>query len=142
MGLAAPQIGLPIRVVVINLDCMADDFPEYKDFRHAYINPHIIETGDHIVSMEEGCLSIPGIHESVARHTRIHVTYLDENMAEHDEWVEGYLARVMQHEFDHLEGTMFVDRLTPLRKQLIRSKLKQLTQGKYRCSYRTKPVRR
>ena len=63
-------------------------------------------------------------------------------MAEHDEWVEGYLARVMQHEFDHLEGTMFVDRLTPLRKQLIRSKLKQLTQGKYRCSYRTKPVRR
>ena len=142
VGLAAPQIGLPIRVVVINLDCMADDFPEYKDFRHAYINPHIIETGDHIVSMEEGCLSIPGIHESVARHTRIHVTYLDENMAEHDEWVEGYLARVMQHEFDHLEGTMFVDRLTPLRKQLIRSKLKQLTQGKYRCSYRTKPVRR
>ena len=92
--------------------------------------------------MEEGCLSIPGIHESVVRPTRIHVTYLDEDMCPHDEWVDGYLARVMQHEFDHLEGTMFVDRLSPLRKQLIRSKLKALTQGKYRCAYRTKPVRR
>ena len=124
IGLAAPQIGMAIRLVVIDLDVLKEDLPEYAE------------------TMEEGCLSIPGIHESVARHTRIHVTYLDENMAEHDEWVEGYLARVMQHEFDHLEGTMFVDRLTPLRKQLIRSKLKQLTQGKYRCSYRTKPVRR
>lgn len=144
IGLAAPQIGMAIRLVVIDLDVLKEDLPEYAGFRHVFINPHIVEIDEDSKkeTMEEGCLSIPGIHESVARHTRIHVTYLDENMAEHDEWVEGYLARVMQHEFDHLEGTMFVDRLTPLRKQLIRSKLKQLTQGKYRCSYRTKPVRR
>ena len=133
IGLAAPQIGMAIRLVVIDLDVLKEDLPEYASFRHVFINPHIVE-----VDNDSEKVSL----ESVARHTRIHVTYLDENMAEHDEWVEGYLARVMQHEFDHLEGTMFVDRLTPLRKQLIRSKLKQLTQGKYRCSYRTKPVRR
>ncbi len=144
IGLAAPQIGLPIRLVVIDLDVLKEDLPEYAGYRHAFINPHIVEIDESSEkkTMEEGCLSIPGIHESVARYTRIHVTYLDENMEVHDEWVEGYLSRVMQHEFDHLEGTMFVDRITPLRKQLIRSKLKQLTQGKYRCSYRTKPVRR
>lgn len=144
IGLAAPQVGLAIRLVVIDLDVLKEDFPEYANYRHAFINPHIVEYDDDSKkeSMEEGCLSIPGIHESVVRPTRIHVTYLDEGMCPHDEWVDGYLARVMQHEFDHLEGTMFVDRLSPLRKQLIRSKLKALTQGKYRCAYRTKPVRR
>ena len=144
VGLAAPQIGLAIRVVVIDLDVLKDDMPEYEGFRHAYINSHIVEVDNDSekVSMEEGCLSIPGIHETVVRPTRIHVTYLDEEMKEHDEWVEGYLARVMQHEFDHLDGTMFVDRVSPLRKQLIRGKLKAMMQGKYRCAYRTKPVRR
>ena len=92
--------------------------------------------------MEEGCLSIPGIHEVVDRPSRIHVVYRDADFQEHDEWVEGYLARVMQHEFDHLEGNMFVDRLSPLRKQLIKNKLKSILQGKFRCSYRTKVVRK
>jgi peptide deformylase len=144
VGLAAPQIGKAIRVVVIDLDVLAEDFPEYKDFRKAYINPHIIALDGNSPkeTMEEGCLSLPGIHENVTRPTRIHVQYLDEDMQPHDEWVDGYLARVMQHEFDHLEGTMFIDRLSPLRKQLIRSKLKSLLQGRYRCSYRTKPVRK
>ena len=82
-----------------------------KDFRRAYINPHILEVGGEEVSMEEGCLSLPGIHETVKRPDRIHVTYLDEELKEHDEWVEGYLARVMQHEFDHLDGKMFIDHL-------------------------------
>lgn len=139
IGLAAPQIGKPIRVVVIDLDLLSEDLPEYKGFRHVFINPHIVEFDDSQTdSSEEGCLSLPGIHEKVVRPTRIHVTYLDENMTPHDEWVEGYLARVMQHEFDHLEGKMFVDRVSPLRKQLIKSKLRSLLQGRYRCSYRTK----
>ena len=73
--------------------------------------------------MEEGCLSLPGIHEPVKRPTRIHVKYLDEDFNVHDEWVEGYLARVMQHEFDHLEGKVFTDRITPLRKQMVKGKL-------------------
>ena len=140
VGLAAPQIGLAIRVVVIDLDVLSEEFPEYKGFRKAFINAHILEYDDESekASSEEGCLSIPGISEKVTRPTGIHVKYLDEEMQEHDEWVEGYQARVMQHEFDHLEGTMFIDRLSPLRKNMIAGKLKNILKGKFRCSYRTK----
>lgn len=140
VGLAAPQIGLAIRVVVIDLDVLSEEFPEYKGFRKAFINAHILDYDDESekASSEEGCLSIPGISEKVTRPTRIHVKYLDEKMQEHDEWVEGYQARVMQHEFDHLEGTMFIDRLSPLRKNMIAGKLKNILKGKFRCSYRTK----
>lgn len=143
VGLAAPQVGKSIRVVVIDLDVLSEDLPEYKDFRKAFINPHILEVDENSKkeTMEEGCLSIPGIHESVVRPTRIHVKYQDIDFTEHDEWVEGYLARVMQHEFDHLEGRMFVDRLSPLRKQLVKNKLKAISQGKFRCAYRTKARR-
>lgn len=143
VGLAAPQIGLNIRVVVIDLDVLSEDFPEYKGFKKGFINPHIIEYDEtNTESLEEGCLSLPGIQEKVTRPTRIHVQYLDEDLNEHDEWVEGYLACVMQHEFDHLDAKMFIDRISPLRKQLIKSKLKALLQGRYRCSYRTKAARR
>lgn len=143
VGLAAPQIGLNIRVVVIDLDVLSEDFPEYKGFKKGFINPHIIEYDEtNTESLEEGCLSLPGIQEKVTRPTHIHVQYLDEDLNEHDEWVEGYLARVMQHEFDHLDAKMFIDRISPLRKQLIKSKLKALLQGRYRCSYRTKAARR
>ncbi len=139
IGLAAPQIGKSIRVVVIDLDLLSDDMPEYKGFRHVFINPHIVEYDDsETESMEEGCLSLPAIHEKVTRPTRIRVQWMDEELKPQDEWVEGYLARVMQHEFDHLEGKVFVDRITPLRKQLIKSKLRALTQGRYRCGYKTK----
>jgi peptide deformylase len=139
IGLAAPQVGKSIRVVVIDLDVLSDDMPEYKDFRRVYINAHIVEYDDSETdSLEEGCLSLPAIHEKVTRPKRIRVQWLDEKMQPHDEWVEGYLARVMQHEFDHLEGKVFVDRVSPLRKQLIKSKLKALLQGRYRCGYKTK----
>jgi peptide deformylase len=143
IGLAAPQIGRAIRLSVIDLDVLSDDMPEYKGFRQAFINPHIIEYDDENTdSSEEGCLSLPAIHEKVIRPTRIHVKWQDENFQQHDEWVEGYLARVMQHEFDHLDGHMFIDHISPLRRQLIKSKLKALTQGRYRCGYKTKPVKR
>jgi len=140
-GLAAPQIGLPIRLVVINLDVMSDDMPEYKGFRRVFINAHIVETNDETDSLEEGCLSLPGVHESVKRPTRIRVKYLDENFLEHDEWVDGFLARCMQHEFDHLEGMMFIDHLSALRKQMIRGKLNAMIKGKARCSYKVKTVK-
>ena len=142
IGLAAPQIGKAIRLSVIDLDVISDDLPEYKGFRKVYINPHIVEYDESQTdSMEEGCLSLPAIHEKVTRPKRIHVQWLDEQMQPHDEWVEGYLTRVMQHEFDHLEGKMFVDRISPLRKQLIKSKLRSLMQGRYRCGYKTKAVK-
>ena len=143
IGLAAPQIGRAIRLVVIDLNLLSDDLPEYKGFRQVFINPHIIEYDEtNTDSSEEGCLSLPAIHEKVVRPTRIHVQWQDEQFQQHDEWVEGYLARVMQHEFDHLDGKMFIDHISPLRKQLIKSKLKALTLGRYRCGYKTKPVRK
>lgn len=142
VGLAAPQVGLPIRVVVVNLDVLSEDLPEYKGFRKTYINPHILEVGGEMVSMDEGCLSLPGIHESVKRGDKIRVKYLDENLEEHDEVVEGYLARVMQHEFDHLDGKMFIDHLSPLRKQMIKGKLNALLKGKAHCTYKVKTVKK
>ena len=141
VGVAAPQIGLPIRVVVINLDVLSDDLPEFKGFRKAYINPHIIEVSGQEVSMEEGCLSLPGIHESVKRGDKIRVKYMDEDFKEYEEEVEGYLARVMQHEFDHLEGKMFIDHLSALRKQMIKGKLNALLKGKAHCTYKVKTVK-
>ena len=145
IGLAAPQIGLAVRVVVIDLDVISEDLPEYKGYKKVFINAHIVEYDEtKTETSEEGCLSLPAIHEKVTRRTRIRVQYLDEEMNAHDEWVEGYLARVMQHEFDHLDGKVFVDRISPLRKQLIKNKLKSLLQGRFRCGYKTKtvPVRR
>ena len=139
VGLAAPQIGKSIRLAVISLDVMKEDFPEYAGFNKAFINPHILEFDDtETESMEEGCLSLPGIHEPVRRPTRIRVKYLDEDFQEHDEWVDGFLARVMQHEFDHLDGHVFVDRISPLRKQMVRGKLNALVKGKVRCNYKIK----
>ncbi len=140
IGLAAPQIGLAIRLVVVDLDVLSDDFPEFKEFRRVYINAEILETSEDTESMEEGCLSLPGIHEKVTRPTRIHVKYLDENFVEYDEWVDGYLARVMQHEFDHLEGKVFADRLSPLRRQMNKNRLMNLLKGKAHCTYKTKRV--
>lgn len=142
IGLAAPQIGLSIRLVVINLDVISDDMPEYKGYIHTFINPYIEEFDDsQVESMEEGCLSLPGIHETVKRPTRIHVTYLDEDFQLHDEWVEGFLARVMQHEFDHLDGKVFTDHLTGLRKQLTRTKLQNIVKGRFTCNYKVKVKR-
>lgn len=139
IGLAAPQVGLSIRLVVINLNPLAEEMPEYKGYVHTFINPYIEEVDDtETETMEEGCLSIPGIHESVKRPTRVHVTYLDENFQPHDEWVDGYLARVMQHEFDHLDGIVFTDHLRGLRKQLTHSKLQAIAKGRFSCNYKVK----
>ncbi|KAA6311799.1 Peptide deformylase [termite gut metagenome] len=141
VGLAGTQIGLPIRIVVVNLDAISDKHPEYKGFRKTYINAHIISTEGEETDMEEGCLSIPGIHEIVKRPSKIHVQYMDEDFTEHDEVVESYLARVMQHEFGHLEGKLFIDYISPLRKQMIRGKLNGFLKGKYQCSYKMKAVK-
>ena len=142
VGLAAPQIGLPIRLVIIDLRPLADDLPEFADFRKTYINAHVLDTDGEEEQMEEGCLSLPGIHEKVSRPSKVRVKYLDDQFVEHDEWVDGYLARVMQHEFDHLEGHMFIDHLSPLRRQMNKSKLNALLSGKVRADYKTKTVRK
>ena len=142
IGLAAPQVGKAIRVVVIDLDILADDMPEYKGYRHTFYNAHSIETSEETETMSEGCLSLPGISEEVTRPSRIHVTYYDENFQPHDEWVEGYLARVMQHEFDHLEGHVFTDRISPFRRKMNTGKFNNFLKGKARCSYKVKTVKK
>ena len=138
VGLAAPQVGLDIRLFVIDLSCLAEDRPEFKDYRRTVINPQITERWGDDVSMEEGCLSLPGIYEKVTRKSKIRIHYYDENWVEHDEEYSGYPARVMQHEYDHLEQHVFIDHLYPLRKQLIKGKLNSIVSGKVRCRYRTK----
>ena len=138
VGLAAPQIGLGIRVVVIDASPMAEEEPSLANSKMALINPHIESFEGENVSMEEGCLSLPGIHESVTRKNTIHITYMDENFVEHDEVISGYLARVVQHEYDHLEGHVFTDRISPIRRQLITNKLQNIAKGKVNCNYKTK----
>ena len=140
VGLAAPQIGLEDRILVVDLAPLSDQDLSYKDFKRVFINAHIIERDGPEESVEEGCLSIPDIHEKVLRNNRIRIQYLDENLQPHDEVLEGYKARVIQHEYDHLEGIMFVDRLSGIRKQMIRSKLNKIMKGDVNCSYRVKPA--
>ncbi|EGJ71038.1 Peptide deformylase [Bacteroides coprosuis DSM 18011] len=141
IGLAAPQIGLSIRLVVMDLDVLSEDFPELKGFRKVFINPYIEEVDGDDITMGEGCLSLPGIGEDVTRPDVVYVTYQDENFEKHTEKVEGYLARVMQHEFDHLDGIMFIDHISPLRKQMIRSKLNKMVKGTARTHYKIKSVK-
>ena len=141
IGLAAPQVGLPIRLLILDLNPLSDIYPQYRGVLKTMINAHIEETDGSPVSREEGCLSLPGIHESVTRKEKIKVTYLDENFEQHTEWFEGYMARVIQHEYDHLEGRLFIDHLSPIRKQLIKSKLNAILKGKVSCDYKVKGIK-
>ncbi|MDO4695483.1 peptide deformylase [Porphyromonas sp.] len=137
IGLAAPQIGKAIRLMVIDADVLAEDFPECKDFKKVFINPKITKHNDEEVSLNEGCLSIPGIQEKVSRPTEITVEYLDEELQPQTIDLTGFAARVFQHEFDHIEQTLFTDRISPMRKQMIKSKLSKISQGQVNCHYRT-----
>ena len=142
IGLAAPQIGRSIQLFVIDAHALAKDYPECKHFRRVMINPEIIEKKPEKISLEEGCLSFPGIHEKVARHAGIRVKYRDENYTLREETLEGFTARVVQHECEHLEGNVFIDNISPIRKQLNKSKLNNIIKGTAKCSYRVKAVKK
>jgi len=137
LGLAAPQIGKSIRIFVIDGKPAAEDEPALAEFKRAFINPHIIEKSGELVPMTEGCLSIPGLREEVNRESRIRITYYDETWNYHDEVYEGYAARIIQHEYDHLDGIMFTDKVSPLRKRLLKSKLTAISKGRFEADYRT-----
>ena len=139
VGLAAPQIGRSIRLIVLDGSVLAEDFPECKDSKMVLINPEldIIEDMDP-VSRPEGCLSIPGLSENVKRVEHVRLNWLDENFEEHEKEFTGFLSRIIQHEYDHLEGEVYTDHIAPIRKQLIKSKLNNIAKGKVRCDYRTK----
>jgi len=138
VGLAAPQIGLPIRLLVIDLEPFKEDDPELGSFKVTMINPIILEKSVQEVSGEEGCLSIPGVHETVSRAESIKIKYYDVDFNEYIEEFHGYKARVVQHEYDHLEGHLFTDRVTPIRRQLLKSRLTNIVKGKTSCSYKVK----
>lgn len=138
VGLAAPQIGKDIRLFVVDGTPFAEDDKTAKDFKKVFINPEIYEVSEEEILLNEGCLSVPGIHEDVYRPETIRINYLDENFEEHDEELTGWPARIVQHEYDHLDGIVFTDRLSNLRKTLLRSKLTGMTKGKFSCAYRTK----
>lgn len=142
VGLAAPQIGRSIQLLVIDASPLAKDFKECEDFKRVMINPDIVEKSEETVSMEEGCLSFPGIHEKVARSVQIRVKYRDENFEEKEEVVHGFAARVVQHECEHLAGHVFIDNISQIRKQLNKGRLNNIIKGSASCSYRIKPVRK
>lgn len=137
IGLAAPQIGRSIAVIVIDASVLADEFPECADSKMVLINPQldVIEDADP-VSRSEGCLSLPGLSENVKRYEHVVLNWLDENFDEHEREFTGFMARVIQHEFDHLLGTVYTDRISPVRKQMIRNKLHNMERGKVKCAYR------
>ena len=141
VGLAAPQVGLINRIFVVDLSTLAEYEPSLADFKKAFINPHIIEKSGDKVLMDEGCLSIPGLREDVLRYNTIRITYFDENWVEHDEVYSGFPARVLQHEYDHLDGIMFVDYCSPLKKRLLKGKLMDISKGNVTTSYRIKVPR-
>lgn len=143
IGIAAPQVGVGLKLVYIDVDVLKDDFPELKGVQMVLINPEVtVDESSPTVTREEGCLSVPGVNENVTRHSKIHLKWTDENWVEHEQDIEGYLARVVQHECDHLDGKVFIDHISPIRKQLINGKLKKIVDGKVRCTYRTRGVKK
>ena len=140
VGLAAPQIGLSIRLVVIDADVLKDIHPETEGMKRVLVNPRIIGSGGDAVVYEEGCLSLPGIHEKVSRPSWVKVRYMNENFEPQEELFDGYKARVVQHEYDHLEGQLFIDHIPLIRKQLIKAKLNAIIKGNTHCSYKVKSI--
>ena len=132
VGLAAPQVGRNIRIFVVDASVNADKDPSLAGFKKAFINAHIYErSGD----------AVP-FNERVERPSRIRIRYADENFVEHDEEFEGFAARVIQHEYDHLDGKLFIDHVSPLRRTLLKSKLAAMTKGKYKAHYPCKLVKK
>ncbi len=138
VGLAAPQIGRNDRIVVIDASPVAENFPECDGWKKALINPEIEILDGDMVSRSEGCLSLPGLSEDVKRVEHIRLRWLDEDFQPHEEEISGFLARIVQHECDHLEGKVYIDHISAIRKQLIRSKLNNIVTAKVRCEYPVK----
>ena len=136
VGLAAPQVGISIRLFVVDTKPFAEDEPELENFKKVFINPQIIEEVGDEWKFNEGCLSIPGIREDVMRKKIIHLRYQDEEFKTHETVFEGLAARVIQHEYDHIEGILFTDKLSPLKKKIIKGKLNKITSGDISVSYK------
>jgi peptide deformylase len=135
IGLAAPQIGKGIRLFIVDGSALEDE-EGMDNFRKAFVNPQILEEDGTPWDFEEGCLSIPHIREKVSRKERLKIRYYDENWAQHEEVYDGMKARIIQHEYDHIEGKLFVDYLPALKKRLLKGKLADISKGKVDTEYR------
>lgn len=141
IGLAAPQIGKSVRLFIV--DGTGLEEPGMETFRKVFINPEMVEELGSFWEFEEGCLSIPNIREKIARKEQLRIRYYDENWNSFEETYDGMKARIIQHEYDHIEGKMFVDYLTPLKKRLLKGKLSDISKGKVDTEYRiTAPLRK
>lgn len=142
VGLAAPQIGKAIRLFIVDTSGFAEEGEEdtegLKDFKKVFINAEILEEDGDDFSFNEGCLSIPDVRGDVDRPERIIIRYFDQDWKEHMETYEGLKARVIQHEYDHIDGILFTDYLSPLRKNMIKKKLKNISKGQIQIGYRMK----
>lgn len=134
VGLAAPQIGKSIRMFVVDGTPMEDK--ELEGFRKVFINPEIIEEEGNPWDYEEGCLSIPHIRELVSRQEKVRIKYFDENWEPHEDEFDGMKARIIQHEYDHIEGILFTDKISPFKKRLLKGKLTNISKGKVKADYR------
>lgn len=142
VGLAAPQIGRSHRLVVIDASPMGDSFPECAGRKLTLINPEIEVLDGEPVSRSEGCLSLPGMSENVSRVEHILLSWVDEDFNPHTEEISGYLARIVQHECDHLYGKLYIDHASPIRKQLMKGKLAKILSGRIACDYPARYPRR
>ena len=136
VGLAAPQVNKSIRLFIVDGNPFYPDYPDAKDFKQVFINAELVEAFGDVVPFKEGCLSLPNIYEEVMRPDKIRIKYLDENFQPHEEVFEGIRSRIIQHEYDHLEGHVHVDRIAPLRKTLLQGKLRAIMDGKCDVDYR------
>lgn len=136
VGLAAPQVNKSIRLFVIDTTPYKEDYPGEENMKRVFINPRIVEETGEPWAFNEGCLSIPEIREDVMRQPQVKIQYYDENFEYHDEVISGALARVIQHEYDHLEGVLFIDHINPLRRMLIKRKLNDIAKGLVKTDYR------
>lgn len=136
VGLAAPQVNLPIRLMVMDATAYAEEDPQAEDFKRVLINPEIIEEDGEEWTFNEGCLSVPEIREDVVRKPNIRITYYDENWEYHDEKYDSVMGRIIQHEYDHLEGILFVDRVSNIRKMLLKRRLLDISKGNIDVKYK------
>lgn len=138
VGLAAPQVGISMRLFVVDATPFDDDEPELLNFKKAFINAQVLEESGEEWAFNEGCLSIPDIREDVYRKRVIKISYYDEDWKHHEETFKGMAARIIQHEYDHIEGKLFTDKLSPLRKRLIEKKLNDISKGIVEVDYKMK----
>ncbi len=136
VGLAAPQVNRSIRLFVIDTTPYKEEYPGEENMKRVFINARIVEETGEEWSFNEGCLSIPQIREDVIRKPNVHIKYYDENFEFHDEVISGALGRVIQHEYDHLDGVLFVDHINPLKRMMLKRKLSDITKGIVNTDYK------